>query len=125
MDVGIRRAFTWLNAKVKLCEGRETTVEYHTWWFHAAIDSEGRAKVNVLSDAIKRSATARPFSVNASEYSVVEEAGFRAALDCDLLFSCVVRHNFQALDPEVSPLEPYCVRPFRIRNESTLPLSRH
>ena len=42
LDEGIGRAFTWLNAKVKLREGRETTVEYHTWWFHGAINSEER-----------------------------------------------------------------------------------
>jgi hypothetical protein len=42
LDEGIGRAFTWLNAKVKLREGRETTVEYHTWWFHAALSSEDR-----------------------------------------------------------------------------------
>ena len=42
LDEGIGRAFTWLNAKAKLREGRETTVEYHTWWFHAALSSEDR-----------------------------------------------------------------------------------
>ena len=42
LDEGIGRAFTWLNAKVKFREGRETTVEYHTWWFHAALSSEDR-----------------------------------------------------------------------------------
>ena len=39
---GVGKAFTWLNARVKLREGRETTVEYHTWWFHASITSEDR-----------------------------------------------------------------------------------
>jgi hypothetical protein len=39
---GIERTFTWLNAKVRLREARETTIEYHTWWFHAAINSEDR-----------------------------------------------------------------------------------
>ncbi len=39
---GVARAFTWLNAKVKFREARETTVEYHTWWFHAALHSEDR-----------------------------------------------------------------------------------
>ena len=42
LDEGVGRAFTWLNAKVKLREGRETTLEYHTWWFHAALNSEDR-----------------------------------------------------------------------------------
>ena len=40
LDEGVGRAFTWLNAKVKLREGRETTVEYHTWWFHGSLSSE-------------------------------------------------------------------------------------
>ena len=42
LDEGISRTFTWLNAKVKLREGRETAVEYHTWWFHGSLSSEDR-----------------------------------------------------------------------------------
>ena len=38
----IRRTFGWLNAKVQFREARETTVEYHTWRFHAALNSEDR-----------------------------------------------------------------------------------
>jgi hypothetical protein len=48
-------------------------------------------KVDVLAHALKRSATASTFTIEANEYSIVEEEGFRAALDCDLLFSCVDR----------------------------------
>lgn len=50
-----------------------------------------RAKVTVIGGAVTRSATATPFSLHALEDSVCEEAGFRAALDCDVLFSCVDR----------------------------------
>lgn len=50
-----------------------------------------RSKVAVLSKALKKSATARDFHIEALERSVVEEQGFRAALDCDVLFSCVDR----------------------------------
>jgi hypothetical protein len=49
------------------------------------------AKVSVLARALRRNATASPFTVDELEYSVVEEEGFRAALDCDVLFSCVDR----------------------------------
>lgn len=50
-----------------------------------------KAKVRVLAKALRTSATAEGFSVEPIERSVVEEAGFRDALDCDLLFSCVDR----------------------------------
>ncbi len=50
-----------------------------------------RPKVEMLGKALRKSATASPFTVDELEWSVVEEAGFRAALDCDVLFSCVDR----------------------------------
>ncbi len=50
-----------------------------------------RTKVSMLGKALKRSATAEGFVADSVEFSVVEEEGFRAALDCDLLFSCVDR----------------------------------
>jgi molybdopterin-synthase adenylyltransferase len=58
---------------------------------HATQRDVGRAKVDVLAGALRRSATASPFTVLPLEHSIVEEAGFRAALDCDLLFCCVDR----------------------------------
>jgi len=51
----------------------------------------GRPKVKTLGRAIRRSATDRHFHVTEVMYSVVEVEGFRAALDCDVLFSCVDR----------------------------------
>jgi hypothetical protein len=42
MDEAVRRAFTWLNAKVVVREARPVRIEYHTWWFHAAMLSEDR-----------------------------------------------------------------------------------
>jgi molybdopterin-synthase adenylyltransferase len=50
-----------------------------------------RPKVDVLSRALKKSATAEKFIVDAYETSIVEIAGFQSALDCDVLFSCVDR----------------------------------
>jgi hypothetical protein len=58
---------------------------------HASESDIGKAKVAMLAAALKRSATAEPFSVLPLENSIVEEDGFRAALDCDVLFSCVDR----------------------------------
>jgi hypothetical protein len=60
---------------------------------HATEDDARRQclKVDMLSRALRRSATARPFVVDALDLSVVEESGYRAALDCDVLFSCVDR----------------------------------
>lgn len=58
---------------------------------HAGQDDIGLAKVEVLARGLRRSATAKGFIVRASENSVVEEEGFRFALDHDVLFSCVDR----------------------------------
>lgn len=51
----------------------------------------GSAKVAVAKRQLERSTTADAPMIEALEYSVVEEGGYRAALDCDILFSCVDR----------------------------------
>jgi molybdopterin/thiamine biosynthesis adenylyltransferase len=51
----------------------------------------GMAKVQVMDRALRLSATASDFRLIPLEYSVVEEEGYRAALDCDILFCCVDR----------------------------------
>jgi molybdopterin-synthase adenylyltransferase len=59
-----------------------------------ATESDAEAltlKVDMLARALRRSATAESFQVDALDLSVVEEDGFRMALDCDVLFSCVDR----------------------------------
>lgn len=50
-----------------------------------------RSKVSVLAQALRKSATAEKFHVDKFKRSVYEEEGYRAALDCDVLFSCVDR----------------------------------
>jgi molybdopterin/thiamine biosynthesis adenylyltransferase len=51
----------------------------------------GRLKVEALADYLRERATAANFNVSPVAAAVYEEKGFRAALDCDLLFSCVDR----------------------------------
>lgn len=52
---------------------------------------KNRSKVSVLSEAYKKIAIVKNPVIDALEWSVVEEQGFREALDCDILFSCVDR----------------------------------
>lgn len=49
----------------------------------------GRLKVEVAADSLRRHATASNFRVEALGISLTTEQGFQAALDCDVLFSCV------------------------------------
>jgi hypothetical protein len=51
----------------------------------------GKLKIDIAGDAAGRNATAR-IQVQRIAASIVEEPGYRAALECDLLFSCVDRH---------------------------------
>jgi molybdopterin-synthase adenylyltransferase len=57
----------------------------------AADAAAGAAKVAVARRALVGSATAMDPRIDPLEWGVVEEKGFRAALDCDVLFSCVDR----------------------------------
>lgn len=56
--------------------------------FASSID---HAKVEAIAAGIKRSATAPSIQIEICEYSICEETGFRTALNCDVLFSCVDR----------------------------------
>jgi hypothetical protein len=51
----------------------------------------GASKVALLAEHLRLRATAEPFLVRPIDAAVYEELGFRAALDCDVLFSCVDR----------------------------------
>lgn len=58
---------------------------------YATIDDVGQLKVDVLARRLKQIATASNFQVETMPMPVFEEEGFRAALDCDAIFSCVDR----------------------------------
>lgn len=51
----------------------------------------GVAKAAMVADALRFSTTAENFQGTPHELSVCEEEGYRTALDCDVLFSCVDR----------------------------------
>ncbi|WP_020677336.1 HesA/MoeB/ThiF family protein [Geopsychrobacter electrodiphilus] len=51
----------------------------------------GKKKVSIAQRQIKRSSTASRVEILSVSCSLAEEEGYRAALDCDVLFSCVDR----------------------------------
>lgn len=51
----------------------------------------GELKVDVARARIESVGTSQSIIVRAVPYSVAEESGYRAALDCDVIFSCVDR----------------------------------
>jgi len=56
---------------------------------HATVDDVGKLKVDLLRAVLPRHATAEGFDLHPVVAAVYEEAGFRAALDCDALIACV------------------------------------
>jgi hypothetical protein len=58
---------------------------------HATVDDVGKLKVDLLREVLPRHATAEAFDLHPVVAAVYEEAGFRAALDCDVLIACVDR----------------------------------
>jgi molybdopterin-synthase adenylyltransferase len=58
---------------------------------NSGVDDLGSAKIDIVERNMKRAATNDKFNCDKSDYSIVEEEGYRAALDCDVLFSCVDR----------------------------------
>jgi hypothetical protein len=58
---------------------------------YATRDDVGQLKVDVQAGHLSARATADTFHVETIPCAVFEDEGFRAALDCDVLFSCVDR----------------------------------
>ncbi|HEX5886311.1 MAG TPA: ThiF family adenylyltransferase [Pyrinomonadaceae bacterium] len=57
----------------------------------------GVLKVVIAERQIRQSATADRIEVRAVPYSVAEETGYRAALDCDVIFCCVDRPRARSI----------------------------
>lgn len=58
---------------------------------HSTVRDVGRKKVDVAQEKLCESATATEFAAEAHAVSVCATDGYRLALDCDVLFSCVDR----------------------------------
>ena len=58
---------------------------------YATRDDIGKLKVEVQAKHLARCATADPFRADPIVAAIYEDEGFRAALDCDILFACVDR----------------------------------
>lgn len=54
-------------------------------------DDVGRLKVYAYYDFLRRSEPDDQYNIKCFPYSIIEEEGFKAALDCDIIFSCVDR----------------------------------
>ena len=51
----------------------------------------GKLKVDLAAEAMQRNATAQKLQITALPFSIHAEVAYKAALDCDILFSCVDR----------------------------------
>ena len=58
---------------------------------HATMDDIGRLKVEVAAEHLVKHATADNVDIRVHPKSLTRECGLKAALDCDVLFSCVDR----------------------------------
>ena len=58
---------------------------------YGTVKDIGKLKVDLAARAIRRNATAETVQLNALPVSIHTTAGYKAALDCDILFSCVDR----------------------------------
>ena len=51
----------------------------------------GKLKINLAARAMRRNATAQKIRIKTLPFPIQEESAYKAALDCDILFSCVDR----------------------------------
>ena len=58
---------------------------------HGTTADIGRLKVEVAAETLRKHATADNIDIRAYPHAVTREDGLKAALDCDILFSCVDR----------------------------------
>ena len=58
---------------------------------HATTSDVGRLKVEVADEILLKHATADNIDIRPYPHAVTREDGLKAALDCDILFSCVDR----------------------------------
>ncbi len=58
---------------------------------YGTVQDIGKLKVNLAARAMRRNATAEKIQITALPVSVHNRAAYKAALDCDVLFSCVDR----------------------------------
>ena len=58
---------------------------------HCSEADIGKMKIERVRPVFRSNATAENFVVDEVPYSVIEEEGFRSALDCDVIFCCVDR----------------------------------
>ncbi len=58
---------------------------------YGTVKDIGKLKVDLAAQAIRRNATAEKIQLTVLPVSIHEEAAYKAALDCDMLFSCVDR----------------------------------
>ncbi len=57
----------------------------------------GALKIDVMARQVEAASTAASIEVRRSAFSVAEEEGYLAALDCDVLFSCVDRPRARSI----------------------------
>lgn len=55
------------------------------------IEDIGRLKIDIIERQIQKTATANNIEIRKYPFSIVEESGYKGALDCDVIFSCVDR----------------------------------